>query len=82
VKIFIIYAFVGGRNVLEAASFVAGLVLFVGGVNAVRPPADYSKRPARLFGVGGRRSALSYVQTDGAVLGVVGLFAMLLSALL
>jgi hypothetical protein len=70
------------RNVLEAATFVAGLVLFVGGVNAVRPPADYSERPARLFGVGGRRSALSYVQTDGAVLGVLGLFAMLFATLL
>jgi hypothetical protein len=79
---FIIYWLVRVRNVLEAAIFAAGLVLFVGGVNAVRPPADYSERPARLFGVGGRRSALSYVQTDGAVLGAVGLFAMLFATFL
>jgi hypothetical protein len=67
--------------VLATATFAAGLVLFVGGVNAVRPPADYSERPARLFGLGDRRSALSYVQTDGAILGVVGLFAMLAATL-
>ncbi len=78
---FIIYAVLSKSNVLAAATFVAGLVLFVGGVNAVRPPADYNERPARLFAVGGRRSALSYVQTDGAILGVVGLFAMLASTL-
>jgi hypothetical protein len=69
------------NNVLTAATFVVGLVLFVGGVNAVRPPADYNQRPPRLFQVGGHRSALSYVQTDGAILGIVGLFAMLLSTL-
>jgi hypothetical protein len=67
--------------VLAAATFVVGLVLFVGGVNAVRPSTDYSERPARLFAVGGRRSALSYVQTDGAVLGIAGLFAMLAATL-
>jgi len=68
--------------VLAIAVFLAGLVLFVGGVNAVRPGAQYAERPPRLFPVGGRGSALSYVQTDGAVLGTVGLFAMLLSTLL
>jgi hypothetical protein len=78
---FIIYPVISKSNVLAAATFVAGLVLFVGGVNAVRTPTEYSERPARLFPVGGRRSALSYVQTDGAVLGVVGLFAMLGSTL-
>jgi hypothetical protein len=63
--------------VLSIASFVAGLVLFVGGVNAIRPPEAYGERPSRMFEVGSRDSALGYVQTDGAILGAFGLFVML-----
>jgi hypothetical protein len=70
-----------GYNAFSTSVFVTGLVLFVGDVNAVSLPADHSKRPPRLVPVAGRDSTPGYVQTDGAVLGILGPFAMLSSTL-
>lgn len=57
--------------------FVTGLVLFVGGVHAVRLPPHPTEQPDRVFVTGSAKTPLSYVQTDGAVVGAIGLFVML-----
>jgi hypothetical protein len=67
---------------LSAGLFVAGLVLFVGGVSAIRTtPGETEPADTLTTGRTGprhRRDApMDYVQVDGAVLGILGLLIML-----
>ncbi|WP_440990776.1 hypothetical protein [Haloarchaeobius baliensis] len=71
---------------LSAGLFVAGLVLFVGGVSAIRTTPGGTE-PADTFLTGRARrhhrdGPMDYVQVDGAVLGVIGLLVMLGTTLL
>ncbi|WP_439028455.1 hypothetical protein [Haloarchaeobius sp. DT45] len=63
--------------------FVAGLVLFVGGIRAIRTTGDPSSPANQLFVRDShhRDSAMRYVECDGAILGILGLALMLATTL-
>ena len=69
---------------LSTGLFVAGLVLFVGGVSSIRVAPSRSDPPKQLFRRQSHRydAPMEYVQFDGAVLGMVGLLVMLSVTLL
>ncbi|WP_257299558.1 hypothetical protein [Haloarchaeobius sp. FL176] len=71
---------------LSAGVFIAGLVLFVGGVSAIRTtPGETEPADTVLTGRRRRRhrdAPMDYVQVDGAVLGILGLLFMLGTTLL
>jgi hypothetical protein len=66
---------------LTGGLFIAGLVLFVGGVSAIRTtPGGTEPADTVLTGRGRRHhrdGPMNYVQVDGAVLGILGLVVML-----
>ncbi|WP_435334772.1 hypothetical protein [Haloarchaeobius sp. TZWWS8] len=69
---------------LTVGIFLAGLVLFVGGVATIRTTHERHEPADQLFATDEihRDAPMQYVQTDGAVLGVVGLVVMIVSTLL
>ncbi|WP_435361433.1 hypothetical protein [Haloarchaeobius sp. DFWS5] len=69
---------------LSVGIFIAGLVLFVGGVNAIRTTHDRNEPADQLFAPDDpyRDAPMQYVQTDGAVLGVIGIVVMVIATLL
>ncbi|WP_267641876.1 hypothetical protein [Haloarchaeobius amylolyticus] len=64
---------------LTIGGFVAGLVLFVGGLRAIRTTGDPGSPANQVFvrETAHRDSAIRHVQCDGAVLAVLGLLLML-----
>ncbi|WP_435316889.1 hypothetical protein [Haloarchaeobius sp. TZWSO28] len=64
--------------------FVAGLVLFVGGIRSIRTTTDRNSPAKQLFvrDTAHRDSAMRHVECDGAVLGILGLLLMLATTLI